>query len=269
MQSSALDIQPNQIYRHYLSSGSQDQIYRIIGCGRQEGSDELVVVYQSIWADAVEESAGANLSVTPLSKFQDVVSHHGQLQPRFQLLDAAPIAKTVETDLVSQPKSSPQSALLQSEYLILTADGGSRGNPGPSAYGFAVWTLDPSLAQPDRLTLTALQAQMIPNQLLYSTGSYIGRATNNQAEWQGVLEGLRYLALYFSKTRKLYICLDSDLVVKQLRGQYQVKHPDLKPLHRAAKDILTNFQAYQVEHIYREFNTMADQMVNQALDALR
>jgi len=146
--------------------------------------------------------------------------------------------------------------------LILTADGGSRGNPGPSAYGFAIWIIDETnLLIKDRVQEIVLQET--PH---FTQGKYIGNTTNNQAEWQGVLAGLEYIQGNLSHFSNLFIALDSELVIKQLTGQYKVKNPGLIPLHRQAMSILKEFNNYSLNHIYRQYNKIADGLVNEALD---
>ena len=148
--------------------------------------------------------------------------------------------------------------------LILTADGGSRGNPGPAAIGFAVWKLtEPNLTHLPQELETLFQ----PDSLIKADGKYIGITTNNQAEWQAVILGLNNILEQNLSPEILFICLDSELVVKQLLGIYKVKHPDLKPLHTEAKDLLKKFKTVEIKHIYRRFNTEADRQVNIVLDA--
>jgi ribonuclease HI len=116
------------------------------------------------------------------------------------------------------------------------ADGGSRGNPGPAASGAVLF--DESGA------------------VLREIGTYLGVATNNVAEWTGLLTGLS-------------VRLDSELVVKQISGAYRVKHEGLIPLHAKAKLLLCKFARVDVQHVRRKENAAADALVNQVLDAHR
>jgi ribonuclease HI len=126
----------------------------------------------------------------------------------------------------------------------LFADGGSRGNPGPAAS--AAVLLDPS------------------GELLEEIGAYLGVTTNNVAEWNGLLLGLEAAAK--RGIRRLNIRLDSELVVKQLRGEYRVKHAGLQPLHRRALQLLRSFAEVDVRHVPRKENKLADGLVNRLLD---
>ena len=126
----------------------------------------------------------------------------------------------------------------------LFADGGSRGNPGPAAS--AALLIDPS------------------GELLEEAAAYLGVATNNVAEWKALLLGLHAAAE--RGIRRLAIRLDSELVVKQLRGEYRVKHADLQPLHRQALALLRKFEHVDVRHVRRKDNALADKLVNHVLD---
>lgn len=126
----------------------------------------------------------------------------------------------------------------------LYADGGSRGNPGPAASGAVL--LDAS------------------GTLLEEAHAYLGIATNNVAEWTALLLGLSAAAK--RGIRRLAVRLDSELVVKQLRGEYRVKHPDLQPLHRRATALLRAFEHVEVRHVPRKQNALADRLVNRVLD---
>jgi ribonuclease HI len=126
----------------------------------------------------------------------------------------------------------------------LFADGGSRGNPGPAASGAVL--LDSS------------------GELVEEVGSFLGIATNNVAEWTALVLGLE--AASNRGIRRLRVRLDSELVVKQLRGEYRVKKPDLQPLHRRALALLRRFDHVDVRHVPRKENSLADDLVNRVLD---
>lgn len=146
--------------------------------------------------------------------------------------------------------------------LILTADGGSRGNPGPSAYGFAIWETSNDLS---KLQLMEVVSRSEPD---FKAGVFIGNTTNNQAEWQGMIAGLSYIKANYAGFDKIFVALDSDLVVKQITGLYKVKNPGLQPLFLEAKSILKNLGIVEFTHIYREYNKIADAQVNLALDSI-
>lgn len=126
----------------------------------------------------------------------------------------------------------------------LFADGGSRGNPGPAASGAVI--VDPG------------------GQVLDEVGRYLGRATNNVAEWTALIIGLERAKE--RGIRRLAIRMDSELVVKQMRGEYRVKHVDLQPLHARAKALLRGFEHVDLQHVRRKENALADRLVNDVLD---
>ena len=123
-------------------------------------------------------------------------------------------------------------------------DGGSRGNPGPAAYGVVI--RDGSGAIIARLK------------------KYIGQNTNNVAEYFGLIAALDYAQTH--GVRALRVESDSELMVKQMRGQYKVKSADLKPLFERAKKMSQGLESFRIEHVYREHNREADALANQALD---
>ena len=129
----------------------------------------------------------------------------------------------------------------------LFADGGSRGNPGPAASGAVIFGEDGSV--------------------LREVGTFLGTATNNVAEWTGLVTGLE--AALDLGVDDLAVRLDSELVVKQISGAYRVKNPGLIPLHAKAKTLLRQFARVDVGHVPRKQNTAADAVVNQVLDAHR
>ena len=126
----------------------------------------------------------------------------------------------------------------------LFADGGSRGNPGPAA------------------SAAILIAPL--GEVLEEVSAYLGVATNNLAEWTALLLGLE--AASKRGIRRLKIRLDSELVVKQLRGEYRVKHAALQPLHRQAMRLLGTFESVDIAHVPRKQNVLADRLVNRVLD---
>ena len=123
-------------------------------------------------------------------------------------------------------------------------DGGSRGNPGPAAYGVVV--RDPR------------------GEIVARLKKYIGKNTNNVAEYFGLIAALDYAQNH--GVRALRVESDSELMVKQMRGQYKVKSEELKPLFERAKKMSQTFESFRINHVYREQNKEADALVNQALD---
>lgn len=130
------------------------------------------------------------------------------------------------------------------ETLTLEFDGGSRGNPGPAGIGVVVRAADGTP--------------------LVTLGRYIGKATNNVAEYRALITAMEE-AKKLAAT-KVKIRGDSELVVRQMTGVYRVKHPDLLPLFRQAKELFDDFEAATIEHNYREKNELADKLGNLAMD---
>jgi ribonuclease HI len=129
--------------------------------------------------------------------------------------------------------------------LVVHVDGGARGNPGPAAAAAVVSTPDGDVLDEAQQTL--------------------GVATNNVAEYRGLLLGLeRARALGATEVE---VVNDSELVAKQVNGEYKVKHPDMKPLHAEARGALEGFDRWTVRSVPRAQNAAADALVNAALDA--
>jgi ribonuclease HI len=131
--------------------------------------------------------------------------------------------------------------------VVVHVDGGARGNPGPAAAGAVVSTPG--------------------GEVLDEASEAIGVATNNVAEYHGLLLGLaRARALGADEVE---VVNDSELVAKQVNGVYKVKHPDMKPLHAAAVAALGGFRRWSIRSVPRAENAAADALVNHALDARR
>jgi len=133
--------------------------------------------------------------------------------------------------------------------LLLNTDGGSRGNPGPAAYGFVI----------QDITSGAVI-------ILEKCGKYLGITTNNQAEYQGLLAGVRWV-VEKQPSAELVIKMDSLLIVNQIKGLYKVKSPELFPIFQEVRGLLSSIPNWSIEHTYREGNSFADSLVNEALDA--
>ncbi|MBI3624110.1 4a-hydroxytetrahydrobiopterin dehydratase [Candidatus Saccharibacteria bacterium] len=126
----------------------------------------------------------------------------------------------------------------------LFADGGSRGNPGPSASGYALLHMD--------------------DQVIYKKGLYLGIATNNQAEYKALKSGLQ--EAYKLGAREVSVFMDSQLVINQMKGIYRVRNKALWPIHSAIQTMVGKFDEVTFTHVPRELNKLADSMVNEALD---
>ncbi|TRW88252.1 bifunctional RNase H/acid phosphatase [Mycolicibacterium sp. 018/SC-01/001] len=130
--------------------------------------------------------------------------------------------------------------------VLLEADGGSRGNPGPAGYGALVRSAD-------------------RGEVLAETKEAIGRATNNVAEYRGLIAGLEAAARIGATD--VEVRMDSKLVVEQMAGNWKVKHPDLAVLHRQAQQLAAAFDHVSYTWVPRAQNSAADALANQAMDA--
>ena len=137
------------------------------------------------------------------------------------------------------PESKPANAAYRANI-----DGGSRGNPGPASYGVVI--RDPR------------------GHIVAKLKKYIGRMTNNVAEYYGLIAALDYAQSH--GIRGLHIESDSELLVKQMRGQYKVKSPELRPLFERARKMSQSLESFRIDHVYREQNAEADLLANEALD---
>jgi len=124
-------------------------------------------------------------------------------------------------------------------------DGGARGNPGPAAYGVVVRNA---------------QGEMIAE-----LAEYLGIQTNNYAEYSGLLAALEYAVR--EKCASLKVLSDSELLVKQMKGQYRVKSPGLLELYERARALVRKIERFSIDHVLREYNREADRLVNKVLDS--
>jgi ribonuclease HI len=130
------------------------------------------------------------------------------------------------------------------EKLVVNVDGGARGNPGPAAVGVVV--------------------QSPEGEVLEERGERIGTATNNVAEYRALLLGIERAAELGAA--ELELVGDSELIVRQVKGEYKVKDATLRKLHAEVKRALRPFERWSIRHVRREHNAEADRLVNQALD---
>jgi ribonuclease HI len=129
-------------------------------------------------------------------------------------------------------------------YLVAYIDGGARGNPGPAGYGVAI---EDEMGRP----VTRLS-------------EYLGKQTNNYAEYSGLLAALTYTLKHDFKAVKVFS--DSELMVNQINGKYKVNHPVLRELHAKAMRMIDDLEAFEINHVLREKNREADRLANQAMD---
>jgi ribonuclease HI/pterin-4a-carbinolamine dehydratase len=159
----------------------------------------------------------------------------------YELADA--IDNVVETKVSTQAVLA--AAPPEVEHIKLFADGGSRGNPGPSASGYVLYDKE--------------------DNVLLDEGVYLGITTNNQAEYTALKLGLEQAAKLGAKEVEVY--MDSLLVINQMKGIFKIKNRDLWPIHDAIKQLCKKFRKISFGHVPREFNKAADAAVNRALDS--
>lgn len=128
--------------------------------------------------------------------------------------------------------------------LIIYTDGGSRGNPGPSAYGYVILSES--------------------NEIIHEEGKYLGINTNNFAEYTALIESLK--KAHHLGAKIIEIRMDSELIVRQMTGVYKIKQPHLQELAKKCFEYLSKFTEYKFKHVRRELNKEADKQVNIALD---
>ncbi len=129
-------------------------------------------------------------------------------------------------------------------FLVANVDGGARGNPGPAGYGVVI---EDEVGRP-----------------VAELSEYLGRQTNNYAEYSGLLSALNYTLRHGFKALK--VVSDSELMVKQINGQYKVSSPSLKELHERAMQLIDQLDCFEIGHVLREKNREADRLANLAMD---
>jgi len=151
-------------------------------------------------------------------------------------------------DALEQGKSPAAAAAIEPQAhpdkVKIFADGGSRGNPGPSASGFVVLDME--------------------DNVLVDKGIYLGVTTNNQAEYTSLKLAIEECRKMDAKEVEVY--MDSLLVINQMKGVFKIKNRDLWPIHDAVKTLCKDFKKVTFNHVPREFNKLADAAVNRALD---
>jgi ribonuclease HI len=133
---------------------------------------------------------------------------------------------------------------IPAHFIVAYIDGGARGNPGPAGYGVVV--RDQS------------------GQKLAERSEFLGHGTNNFAEYSGLLAALEYAHQHGHEAVK--IVSDSELLVRQMNGQYKVKSPDLRPMYERARQLARQLRWFSIEHARREQNREADRLANEAMD---
>jgi ribonuclease HI len=146
--------------------------------------------------------------------------------------------------LTSEDSREPVPNNEKKSLLIANVDGGARGNPGPAGYGVFI---EDEAGHP-----------------VAELSEYLGHKTNNYAEYSGLLAALGYALKHGAKG--LRVISDSELMVKQIKGQYKVNSPTLKDLHGEAKRLIHQLERFEIRHVLREKNVQADRLANMAMD---
>ena len=158
--------------------------------------------------------------------------------------DARRLLRGAALALKEEAPAAQQALPLGSKAVRVYSDGAARGNPGPAGAGAVITDLR--------------------GNVLKKRGRFLGVTTNNVAEYKGLLLGLE--AAKELGAREVKVRADSQLLIRQLNGKYQVRHAGLKPLHAEALRMLGTFEKSDLEHIPREENALADEMSNRAID---
>ncbi len=141
-------------------------------------------------------------------------------------------------DMFESPAGKPE------VYLVAHVDGGARGNPGPAGYGVVIEDKDGRPVEQLR--------------------EYLGKRTNNFAEYSGLLAAMRFALAH--RFQALEVLSDSELMVRQMTGEYKVRHPELKQLYDEAQALRRELKWFSIRHVRRELNRQADQLANLAMD---
>jgi ribonuclease HI len=167
-----------------------------------------------------------------------------------ELRDFSPAALRMALEeaarLVQQMATLPRARHPDSRSLILHIDGAARGNPGPAGIGVVLWDEAGAIREEHQ--------------------AYIGKATNNMAEYEALLFGLRKARELGYSAVKVFS--DSELLVRQIRGEYRVKHPRLRQFYDQVQHLVRSFETFEINHVGRETNTRADLLANRAIDAV-
>lgn len=203
------------------------------------GSAVTIVTYRNVAVAVWRESVEAD-EADEVDEVGNELGEVDQADEEEGNPDAAPLR---QDDLTSSRRA--ETANRDNDRYRLYTDGGARGNPGPAGIGARLLTAEGDVVE--------------------EVADFIGTTTNNIAEYQALIAGLE-IALDRGVER-LDVFLDSELVVRQVNGEYKVKNDGLKPLHEQACLLLSRFHKVDVRHVRREHNAAADALVNQAIDA--
>jgi ribonuclease HI/pterin-4a-carbinolamine dehydratase len=224
----------NQLYRKFEFKNFKeafDFIHKVAALAeRQNHHPTLKSTYNELEIWLSTHSAG------------DIVTDKDEAMAKLidQLLPAEP------TEEVTEPlQEISESTIPMPKQIKLFGDGGSRGNPGPSASGYVLMDMQ--------------------DNIIFKTGVYLGITTNNQAEYQALKFGLE--EAYRRGVQEVAVHMDSLLVINQMKGIFKVKNRDLWPIHQSIKETAAKFKKITYTHVPRELNKLADAEVNTTLDA--
>jgi ribonuclease HI/ADP-ribose pyrophosphatase YjhB (NUDIX family) len=262
------DGQPEVVGKYELPGGSLDEAEQpedAVSRHIQQATGLTVQVVQLLDVRSYSDYDSAvqhicimyNVSIrktkTKLSLSQKYDYFHWEKMQNIQQQDLTDVTRQL-LNLVQQVAMSPSSAQLtlhdeekvtDGSRVIIYSDGGSRGNPGPSASGFVVMSED--------------------EQVIHEGGVYLGITTNNQAEYHGVQLGLEKALELGAK--RVDFRIDSMLVVNQMNGIYSIKNRELWPINERIRELVSRFDKVTFTHVKREYNRLADGMVNKILNA--
>lgn len=203
----------------------------------------FILYVVTLSANGSRVKVSSNYSQYQWKKISEV--HQGELTESAKLLlgiSQQEVGSAEKGQLISASGSDDR---LNDDHVIIYSDGGSRGNPGPSASGFVIMNAH--------------------EEVVHQGGMYLGITTNNQAEYHGVRLGLERALEMGAKTVDFRV--DSMLVVNQLNGVYTIKNRDLWPINERIIELAGSFEKVTFSHVRREFNQLADGMVNKILNA--
>lgn len=244
--------QPEDALRRYLhdDAGLQLQTARLFDAvtyiDRDDRDIQYGVIVYLVTLDEKNRDIKLNKNYSRYKWFTMSSLQHNELTDLSQLLLGI-IKQEVLTDETMAQFQDTDVKTTTENISTIYSDGGSRGNPGPSAAGFVIVNGE--------------------DEVIAEGGEFLGITTNNQAEYHGVRLGLEK-ALELG-LKSIDFKVDSMLVVNQLNGQYKIKNRELWPIHERIIDLIKQFDRVRFSHVPREFNTLADGMVNKTLDARR
>jgi len=188
---------------------------------------------------------GINNNLAMFTRGNEIISRAGNGTEKVVSKSASSSTRWQDAQKALIDNNDAKKATKKQGSLKIYTDGGSRGNPGPSASGYVIMNSE--------------------NEIIEEGGEYLGITTNNQAEYQAVKLALQSAKKY--NPAQVHFYIDSLLVVNQMKGIYKIKNRDLWPIHSDIKTLATTFSEVTFTHIRREQNKLADAKVNEVLDS--